>query len=275
MPPFLRLLPIILLIINPITFAAPPYGNLATDSTIDPAVMQIDENKYLGSSMQADYVLIDNNGKEFKFQDLIGKPLILLLSYYACNGTCPIINSKLKQVLTTIDRFQIGTDYQVLTLSFDQNDNSTTMQNFVKQLDIPEYMEQGWYHVVFKNQDIASFTKSIGYKYFWSRKDKIFLHPNVLIFITPEGRVARYLYGTTLDKDTIELALIDADWNRIANSSNVIDILTGVCYSYNFAEGKYTINYSLFISLASLTFGITIIGLSLLGFSRKHKKEVT
>jgi protein SCO1/2 len=253
--------------------AAPPYGGLASESTINPALMQIDESKYLGSRLFDDYLLVDGTGKEFTIGEMMGKPLILLFSYYGCDGTCPILNTNLKQVVNSIERFQLGKDYRVLTVSFDQHDTVETMSDFVKKAGIPTSMHEGWRHALLrKKTDIDMLTGSLGYKYFWSNADQVFLHPNVLILLTPEGRVARYLYGTAIDKDTLELALIDADWNRIANSTSVIDILTGVCYSYNFQEGKYTLNYSLFVGVASLLFGISLVVFSALIFHLKRKK---
>ena len=251
--------------------AAPPYGGLASESTINPAIMQIDESKYLGSRLFDDYLLVDVTGKEFTIGEMMGKPLILLFSYYGCDGTCPILNTNLKQVVNSIERFQLGKDYRVLTVSFDQHDTVETMSDFVEKAGIPTEMREGWQHALLRKEtDIDKLTTSMGYKYFWSNADQVFLHPNVLILLTPEGRVARYLYGTAIDKDTLELALIDADWNRIANSTSVIDILTGVCYSYNFQEGKYTLNYSIFVGVASLFFGIFLVAFSAFFFYLKR-----
>ena len=64
----------------------------------------------------------------------------------------------------------------------------------------------GWRHAILENKetDISQLTSSVGYRYFWSRADQVFLHPNAVLFITPEGRVARYLYGTAMKKKEVE-----------------------------------------------------------------------
>ena len=242
-------------------FAVAPYSGLATESTIDPKVVQIDETKYLGSALARDYVLIDTQGREFTLGDMMGRPLILVLSYYSCNGLCPTLNMNLDSVLGEVDRFEIGKDYEVLTVSFDKHDTPESARHFVEAVGIAEDIREGWRLAVLKHRetDIERLTSSVGFKYFWSRADRVFLHPNVLIFLTPEGRVARYLHGTAINKKELELALIDADWDRIADSTNVIDMLFGVCYSYNFKEGKYTLDYSIVIGVASLLLGISLV----------------
>jgi protein SCO1/2 len=257
--------------------AVAPYGSFTGESTIHPGVMQIDEVGYLGSPIRKDYELVDVAGEEFVFGELLGKPLILLLSYYGCGGSCPTINRTLLQAIENLERFQLGKDFAVLTVSFDKQDSIETMSKFVADVEIPAEMRDGWRHAILKHKesDVDQLTSSVGYKYFWSKADKVFLHPNVLIFLTPEGRVARYLYGDSVDGKEMELALIDADWGRISNSSNVIDMLTGVCYSYNFAEGKYTLNYSLVIGASSLLFGVTLIVSSALIFRKKYMRRLS
>ncbi len=252
-------------------FAVAPYGSFTGESNIDPGVMQIDEPSYLGAPIPRDLAMVDSNGDSFVLGEMLGKPVILLFSYYGCGGSCPIMNTLLKQALAGIDRFELGKDFSVLTVSFDQHDTTESMQTFVDENELSPLDSSGWKHAVLQNKktDLETLTSSVGYKFFWSRADEVFLHPNALIFLTPQGRVARYLYGTSMAPDNIEKALIDADWGRISNSSNVIDILTGVCYSYNFKEGKYTFNLSLVAGLAALIFGLSLIALSTLIYRHK------
>lgn len=253
---------------------APPDS---TETTIDPKLMQIDEASHLGAALPRDLTMMDADGREFALGELLGKPAILLLSYYGCDGTCPTMNKLLYLELPKVTRFRLGADYRVLTVSFDRNDTPATAGEFLRKSGIPADLKSGWRHAIVKDRDsaIAALADTVGFRYFWSRADKMFLHPNVLVFITPDGRVARYLYGTTLDARAIELALIDADWNRIANSGNVIDMLTGVCFSYNYSEGRYQPNYSLLIGIGSFVFGVALMGLGALAYRRWRGRRPT
>lgn len=237
------------------------------DSVTAGSVVQIDEPRYLGARLPADTVLADENGGTFTLGEALGKPLILVLSYYGCDGTCPTVNLELAKALGGMDRFKLGRDFRVLTVSFDPRDTSITAAEFLKKTGLSP--AQGWHHAVLKNMDVKTFANSVGFNYFWSDAAKAFMHPNVLVFLTPEGRVARYLYGTRMDARNIELALIDADWGRISNSTAVFDMLTGACFSYNYAEGRYQVNYSLAAGVGSLLLGLTLLGLGSWAYRKK------
>ncbi len=241
-------------------------------STFDPEIMRIDEDTYLGSPVDKDYLLVDENGLEFKIGEMMGQPLILVFSYYSCDGVCPTVNKQLKSTLTSIDRVLPGKDYKVLTISFDKNDNLKNLRHFKEELQVPPEMNDDWKIAFMKNSDeIEVLTKSVGYKFFWSRLDEIFFHPNVYIFISPSGRVMRYLYGTSIEGKDVELAVLEASLENTAKSK-FIDLLTIACYSYNFKEGKYTLNYPLFISIASLFCGVSLIVGSMIFYKKKIRR---
>jgi cytochrome c oxidase subunit 3 len=84
------------------------------NSIPDGSVMQIDEPRFLGNRMIGDTVLTDEEGRDFRVADLLGKPVILLLSYYGCDGSCPTMNAELAKVLAKVTRFALGKDYRVL-----------------------------------------------------------------------------------------------------------------------------------------------------------------
>ncbi len=243
------------------------------DSVIDPSLMRIDEPKYLGKPLARDTIFTDADGQTFGMQDILGKPVILLLSYYGCDGACPTMNASLARVLAEVKRFRLGEDYRVLTVSFDAADTPQTAAVFLdKTKALGGGKSQSWRHAVLRAspEEVRAFAGSIGFRFFWSQEEKVFLHPNVLVFLTPEGRVARYIYGTRMDAGTIEMALIDADWGRISNSTAIFDMMTGACYSYNYAEGRYQPNYSLLAGVGSLLTGIALTVTGFWLYRRKH-----
>lgn len=264
-----KLVALIMALAASAVFAARPAS--LPESTIDPALLQIDELKHLGTPLAGDIALIDGGGRSFTLGELRGKPAILLLSYYGCDGTCSTFNRSLAHALAGVDRFRIGTDYQVLTVSFDKADTAQTAREFVAKAGIPAPLRAGWRHTVLRNpeSDIPRLTAAIGFNFFWSRADQTFLHPNVMVFLTPDGRVARFLYGHRSGPGDIKKALIEADWNRIANSTNVIDMLAGVCFSYSYAEGRYRFNTSLLAGLGSMLLGLSLIALGAFVYKRK------
>jgi protein SCO1/2 len=246
----------------------------ADKGTIDPSIMKIDEARFLGQPVPRGTTLRDEQGRPFALGELLGKPVVLVLSYYGCDGSCPTINQNLAAALEDVKRFRAGRDYRVLTVSFDRRDDPEVARQFVAKLrELRPELHEGWRFAVLQGEGPRvqeDFAGTVGFRFFWSRLDKTFLHPNVLVFLTPDGRVARYIYGTRMDARTLELALIDADWGRISESASaVFDMITGACFSYNFSEGRYQPNYALFAGIGSFVFGLGSIGAGLFGYRRK------
>jgi protein SCO1/2 len=167
---------------------------------------------------------------------------------------------------------KLGEDYEVLTVSFDANDNLDTIKHFKDEIALPADMDDAWKVTVMKNkEDIKRLTESLDFRYFWQRLDNLFFHPNVYIFISPKGRVMRYLYASSIEAKDMELAVIEASLENTAKAK-VVDFVLSTCYSYNYEEGKYTLNYPLFISIASLFLGISLIVGSMIVYKNKRKE---
>ncbi|MFQ5355167.1 MAG: SCO family protein [Mariprofundaceae bacterium] len=235
------------------------YGNVSQTSEVDPAVLKIDENAYLGEKIPAEYVLMDAEGQEFRVGDILGKPIILALSYYSCDGACSALNRNLRNTLEGVERWSMGQDYRVLTVSFDQHDTPETMRKFMQQSGFKDGLPEGWRMGTFKDpEDIMRLTESVGFKFFWSPRDRMFLHPSVYIMLSPKGRVTRFLYGSTVSGNDLEISITKALGEKIS-ASNVINFVLGACYSYNYKDGKYAINIPLFVAAGGLFVGVIMI----------------
>jgi len=248
------------------------YGNVNTSSDVDPEVVKVKELDFLGVKVSGDYRLVDSTGREFTLKEFqAGKPMVLALSYYSCDGSCPVLNRNLKNTLSGVDDWELGKDFKVLTVSFDKHDTPEAVQKFLDYSqfeDVPE----GWAITTLKDgEDIKRLTDSIGYKFFWSPRDAMFLHPSVYVMLSPEGRVTRYLYGATISPDDMEISLTKALAGK-TSEANVINFIVGACYSYNYEDGKYSINYPLFIALGALGMGLTMLAIGSLVLIRKRRR---
>jgi len=249
------------------------YGNVNKDSQVDPKVVKIDEKTYLGIKLDENYALRDENGTAFTLGDMMGKPLVLALSYYSCDGACPTLNRNLMDTLGDVDRWKLGEDFNVLTVSFDQHDTPERLTEFMHKSGFKNDLPEGWRMATLTDpEDIMRLTGSMGYKFFWSPRDAIFLHPSVYIMISPKGRVTRYLYGANIDGSDMEISITKA-YGEELTSSNVINFVLGACYSYNYKDGKYKVNIPLFVALGGLIFGTSLLTFGMRRTKKRMKKR--
>ncbi|MBF0357328.1 MAG: SCO family protein [Magnetococcales bacterium] len=245
------------------------------ESDVDSNVFRILEKDFMGVQFDQDLELIDQNGAQLKVGDFAGKPLVLVWSYYSCDGSCSAVNAELKLLLEQVDRQTIGENYRVLTLSFDKNDTVETIKEFRSFLQLPPKWEKAWTFAVLKDpQKIEEMTKKTGFKFFWAPQDKTFYHPNVFILLSPDGRITRYIYALTNNEKDMGLALLEARKGDF-KVNEVIDFVVGLCYSYNYKEGRYTYNIPLYVGLGALFIGLSLLFSSVLLFRKKKLKEGT
>ncbi|MES0371611.1 MAG: SCO family protein [Mariprofundaceae bacterium] len=249
------------------------YGSVTQNSDVDPTIVKIKEVDFLGQKISSDYMLVDQNGKEFSFKEMLGKPTILALSYYRCDGACSVLNRNLWNTLQEVEQWKIDKDFNVLTISFDRHDTPATLTKFMDYAGFKDGLPDGWKMTTMKNpEDIKRLTDSIGYKFFWSPRDAIFMHPNVYVMISPKGRVTRYLYGANISGIDMDVSITKSIGEELS-PANVINFLIGSCYSYNYKDGKYTVNIPLIIAAGALVFGLMLLSGSMLHMKRRKRKE--
>ncbi len=228
---------ILLLLLTSLSFATVMGGaQVFKKDFFDPSLLKIDEGKYLGSFV-ANVDVILRDGKTVKLYDLIkGEPTILLLSYYTCEGSCPLrINNLNKLIKETSLKDR---DFRVLVLSFDKQDTLEDLKEFV---DTHGPFTDHWVFGLLKPEDIEALASSVGFKFFYSERDKTFVHTNVYIFLSPDGRVTRYLFGVVPRERDVRIALIEAESGR-ATLSSIVDLALLVCYTYDPSRSTFVVN---------------------------------
>jgi protein SCO1/2 len=203
-----------------------------------PANVGVDE--HVGTELP-ELSVTDHRGERHRISELLqpGKPLLLSLAYYHCPGLCDISLRELAGSMQNLG-WTLGDDYNALTISIDPHD--TPQSAAAKRSNVVTLMrlrdEQRWPFSVTDAQTLQQLTNTLGYRYDYDAGTKQYAHPAVSIVLTPEGKIARYLYGPTLELRDVRLALREARLGRGA-ASDLLDRTILSCFRYDPATHRY------------------------------------
>jgi protein SCO1/2 len=96
-----------------------------------------------------------------------------------------------------------------------------------------------WPFLMGTNANIRLLTSTAGFRYVQLEKNN-FAHPTVLIVLTPDGRIARYLYGIEQSPQDLKLALIEAADGKIGGS-RILNRVLLYCFHYDPVGKKYAV----------------------------------
>lgn len=224
---------LVLLSFLTVAMSTPSSYQTTQKDFFDAGYLKIEESKYLGKEIE-DINLILPEGKK-KLSDFVGNsPLILIPAYYTCGGSCPVLIGRLVNKLSGIQE-----DYRVLVVSFDKRDTLETLKVFVDRL--PGEKLSKWKFALIEAADINKFKESTGFNFFYSERDKSFVHPTVSIFLSPDGIITRYLYGVNPSETDLRLSILDAK-REFIKPNEVVKLALLACYTYDPNRSKYVIN---------------------------------
>jgi len=83
----------------------------------------------------------------------------------------------------------------------------------------------------------------------WDEPTKQFAHPSGVIVLTPDGRLARYLFGIEYGPRDLRFGIVEASEGRVGNPA---DALLLYCYHYDPMTGRYGLVIMRVIRLAGI-----------------------
>ena len=243
------------------TLPAGAFRSIERDERFDAGALQIDEALYLGAV--ATDVQVHTQSGIVRLSDLTKrKPTVLLLAYYSCGHSCPTTIRNLAET----DAETSTEDYEVLVLSFDPRDTLESLE--AVQATLPT-VPDNWTFGLLAQGENTRLTDSIGFNFYFSEKDQFFVHPAVLIFLTPERQVTRYLYGARPRAKDVELALTESRIGQ-ARLNDFVDMLMLTCFQFDTSQSRYVIHPTILFGGAGLGV-LGLVGLVTLT-SRKHSR---
>jgi protein SCO1/2 len=231
---------------------------------------EVNVNERLGAQVPLDIPFFNEAGGTITLKELIHKPTVIVPVYLSCNNTCPILLMGLADVIEK-SKLQPGKDYQVLAVSFDEKDTpkiaSEKKPGYLKATNIP-FPDDAWRFLTGSAESIQKITQAVGFQF--KKEEMGFSHPVVLIFLSPEGKIIRYLYGVTFFPLEFELAVTEAAQGTPVSIARKALMY---CMSYDTSGKKYVFNTLKVVgSLMILTLVSFFIYLVVTG--RKYRKEM-
>jgi protein SCO1 len=204
-------------------------------------IRQVSFEQKLEAQVPLDLPFVDSTGQAVRLRDYLGqKPVILSLGYYECPMLCSLVRNGLFESLKALD-FDVGKEFELVIVSIDPKE-TPEIAEMKRQSSLMEYGRsrngEGWHFLVGQEDAIQTLAEAIGFHYAYDPKLDQYAHPSGIVILTPEGKVARYLYGIDYPARDLRLGLVEAADNKIGSP---IDQLLLLCYHYDPASGEYTL----------------------------------
>jgi protein SCO1/2 len=233
-----------------------------------PDTTEVGVYEHLGKVLPDGLKFMDENGSPVVLKDLIKRPTILVLIYFDCPGICPTILASVSNVVRRMD-MQLGKDYQIITVSFNPLDTPEKALNKKNSfLDRKSrHYEQYWNYLTGDSANIYALTNAVGFKFIRAGND--FIHPSCITILSLEGKITRYLYGTTFLPFDVKMALIEA---QKGISRPTINRILEYCFSYDPAGRRYSLAVTK-VSATIIIFLAAIFFISLLVRSSRKRSR--
>jgi len=239
------------------------------------ALQGIDVVERLGEMIPETLTFQDETGKTVKLGDYLhqGKPLILVMAYYRCPMLCNLVLNGVCESAKGLD-LSLGKDYNILTVSIDSRETwelAAARKTRYKEAFGKSGVEQGWVFLADPSGNAKVLAEAIGFKYFYDKKRDEYAHPAVIVLLSPEGKITRYIYGISYKQFDLKLSLIEASQGKVGTT---IDRLILSCFHYDPKAGSYVpmaMNIMRLGGVITLVVLIAILGSLWMRESRKHK----
>jgi protein SCO1 len=223
-----------------------------------PVIKEIGFDQRLGESVPLDAEFRDEEGRTVRLGDYFGrKPVVLNLVYFDCPMLCTV---SLNGLTTALDVASVtpGQEFELVTISFDSRE-TPGLASAKKKAYLARYKRAGaaagWHFLTGEQASIDRVTRAVGFRYAWDGETRQFAHPAGLLVLTPQGTIARYLFGIEYSPKDLRLALVESGEGKVGGP---VDDFLLFCYQYNPLTGRYSASI---LNLVRALAILTVLGL--------------
>ena len=230
-------------------------------------------DEQLGEAIPTDVGFYNEAGERVTlgsfFED--GRPVILNFVYHNCPMLCNLLLDGFTNALQEMD-WTPGGEFEVVTVSFAADETpelaARAKARYLKVLGRPEAAD-GWHFLTGSEASIQELAQAVGFSFAWNEQLQQYAHPAALVFLSPEGKVTRYLYGLQYPPGDVRRALVEASDGTVGTT---VDRLLLYCLQYDPNAGSYVLHAQNAMKLGGLLTVLVLgMGLFLLWRRERHR----
>ena len=244
----------------PVAGQGPIRSEAGEPSDKKPAALEgVTYAQRLGMQVPADLPFVDETGKAVRLGDYFGRrPIVLALAYYECPMLCTQVLSGMTAGLKGL-RFNAGQEFDVVVVSIDPGEGpglaAAKKATYVAHYD-REGTEGAWHFLTGRKADIDRLAQTVGFSYSYDEKTDQYAHAAGLSILTPDGKIARYLFGIDFAPRDLRLAMVEAADRKIGSP---VDTVLLYCYHYDPATGAYGLMAMRIVRIAGVLFVLAMV----------------
>jgi protein SCO1/2 len=250
-----------------------PNGPAVPMGTTPPELRHVGVTEHLDTLVPLGAEFRDHTGKAVKLGDFFDgkRPVLLGFAYHRCPVLCSMI------LRATIDGLKqigwtVGKEFDAVTISIDPKEElertAHKRDQVIEAYGRPE-AQQGWHFLVGDKKNIDAAVNAIGFEYQYDADQDQYAHPSVIMLLTPDGKIARYLYGLQFEPSDLRIGLLEASQGR---SISTVEKVILFCYHYDPKSGKYQIMATRLMQLGGAV-TLLVLGSALAVFWRRERKR--
>jgi protein SCO1/2 len=215
--------------------AAAPVGSPAWAEAVD-------VTEHLGERLPLDRAFVDARGEPIALRALFDgvHPVLLVLAYYECPQLCSLVLDAAVRAMRQLDPqgWRLGRQYRAATISFDATERVD--QAARKQASVLATLGHrdpaAWPFLVGSEASVRALTDALGFAFRRDPRTGAIAHPAVVFVITPDGAIARYVYGIDIPPRDLKLALLEASSGKTGSFRDKVMMR---CFRYDPATRRY------------------------------------
>jgi protein SCO1/2 len=247
-------------------------ASAAPEQPLSPEMRAIEVTDRRGDRLDTGLRFTDEQGRELVIADFFDgeRPVALTLNYYRCRVVCSVQLEGLADALAELD-WKAGEDFRLVTVSIDPRETPVdASEKRGKVLDVVgKGQDLPWSFMTGDELNIRALAAQLGISYAYDAEQDQYAHPGVVVFLTPDGRVSRYLYGLAYDPLDVKLGLYEAADGKIGGPVEQIYLS---CFSYDATIGQYG-PFAMGIMRVGGAFTVLVLGTLIAFLWRRERRQ--